>query len=182
MEIKKIGEYKDSTLGLDLRKCYSLTGNSQEIQNILNSEFISSVNGIGLNLNNLVIEVASNNAEPLDLGSNMNFKSSGAIYRKDGPLKIGAFSNVMGTDIPFLLLAGKGSINISNSGNNEVRAYLVALGEGGEIKLLNNDSELLVKGGVAVRNFSPENIPAKGGYLVYNSAVDPTDKDRPLDQ
>ncbi len=182
MEIKKLGEYKDTTLGLDLRKCYSLTGNSQDIQNILNSKFISSVNGIGLNLNNIVIEVASANAEPIDLGSNMNFKTAGAIYRKDGPLKIGAFTNVMGTEIPFLLLAGKGAININNSANNEVRSYLVALGEGGEIKSLNNNSELLIRGGVAVRNFSPENIPLNGGYLVYNSAVDPTDKDKSLDQ
>ena len=180
MDVKKIGNYEDTTLGLGLRKCYSIKGTSQEIQDVFNSVFTSKENGIGWNLNNSVIEVISDNSgEPVDLGNNINLKSPGAIYRKEGPLKMGTFTvgSGGGEATPLFLLAGKGSITINNSGNNEVRAYLVALGEDGKINPLNNDSPLLIKGGLAVKEFSPENIPVSGGYIAYNTELDPTDKD-----
>ena len=63
-------------------------------------------------------------------------------------------------------------IDLDNS-ENEIQAYLVALGEGGTIKANNADSPLLVRGGIAVSELEPDNLPKAGGYMVYNLAFDP---------
>ena len=76
-----------------------------------------------------------------------------------------------------LLLAENGAISVENGGKSEIRAYLMALGEGGTVKALRKDSPLNIVGGMAVKEFSPENIPDKGGCLIYNKSLDPTHMD-----
>ncbi len=173
IDVSGIGKAEDSTLGLSLRTCYEISGSSDGIQSLLNSYFGSNSNGSDLNLNNLVYKVTSDSGNVRF--SNMSINSAGTIY-SDGPIDVGVFlpppENHDNT--PFMLLAEKGAITVNNSGNKEVRAYLVALGEGGTVKADRKDVPLLINGGMAVKEFKPENIPDKGGYLVYNSELDPT--------
>lgn len=171
IDVSKIGKAEDKTLGLSLRTCYEISGSSDGIQSLLISYFGSNSNGSDLNLNNLVYKVTS------DDGSvrlnNMRIKTPGTVY-SEGPITVGSFLPPDGDDnIPMMLLAGKGAITVNNSGSNEVRAYLVALGEGGTVKASRKDAPLLIRGGMAVKEFKPENIPDKGGYLLYNSELNP---------
>jgi hypothetical protein len=176
LDVSEIGKSEDRTLGLSLRTCYEITGSSDGIQSLLNSYFGSNSNGSDLNLNNLVYKVTSD-SENVRF-RNMNINTPGTIY-SDGPISVGAFLPPQGDSAktPVMLLAGKGPITVNNSGNSEVRAYLVALGEGGTVKADRKDVPLLINGGMAVKEFKPENIPDKGGYLVYNSELDPTEED-----
>ena len=176
LNISEIGNSEDKTLGLSLRTCYEISGSSDGIQSILNSYFGSNSNSSDLNLKNLVYKVTPDSGNVRF--SNMSVKSPGTIY-SDGPITVGSF--LIPTDdtiqAPVMLLAGKGAITVNNSGNNEVRAYLVALGEGGTVKAERKDVPLLICGGMAVKEFKPENIPDKGGYLVYNTDLDPLKED-----
>ena len=70
-------------------------------------------------------------------------------------------------------LTRNGAITLNNSDSNDVNAYLIALGEGGTVKVENQSSAIRVRGGMAVREFAPENIPNGGGYIAYNRAFDP---------
>ena len=176
MDVSEIGKTEDSTLGLSLRTCYEISGSSDGIQSIMNSYFGSKSNSLDLNLNNLVYKVTSDNGSVRF--SNMNINTPGTIY-SDGPISVGAFLPASDDAVkaPLMLLAGKGAITVNNSGKNEVRAYLVALGEGGTVKADRKDVPLLINGGMAVKEFKPENIPDKGGYLLYNSELDPLKDD-----
>ena len=174
LNISEIGKTEDKTLGLSLRTCYEISGSSDGIQSILNSYFCS--NSSDLNLKNLVYKVTPDSGNVRF--SNMRIKSPGTIY-SDGPITVGTFLPPTGDSVntPVMLLAGQGAITVNNSGNHEVRAYLVALGEGGTVKADRKDVPLLICGGMAVKEFKPENIPDKGGYLVYNTELDPLKED-----
>ena len=176
IDVSEIGKTEDSTLGLSLRTCYEISGSSDGVQSILNSYFGSRSNSADLNLNKLVYKVTSDSGNVRF--SNMNINTPGTIY-SDGSITVGAFLPPTDDTIkaPVMLLAGKGPITVNNSGNNEVRAYLVALGEGGTVKADRKDVPLLINGGMAVKEFKPENIPDKGGYLLYNSELDPLKED-----
>lgn len=176
LKIDKIGDVEDTTLGLKLRTCYVLNGTSEEIQNALLTIFGSNSNGFGLNLNNLVYRMNSKD-EMVNLGSNLSVKTPGTIF-SDGPITIGSFAKTGEPDkVPMMVLAGNGGISIDNAGDNEIRAYLVALGEGGTVKANNAGAPLYIRGGMAVKTFSPDNLPNAGGYLAYNLNLDPTNKD-----
>ncbi len=174
LKISEIGKCEDKTLGLSLRTCYEITGSSDGIQSIMNSYFCS--NSSDLNLNNLVYKVTPDSGNVRF--SNMSIKTPGTIY-SNGPMTVGSFlpSPEDTVKTPVMMLSERGAITINNSGNNEVRAYLVALGEGGTVKAERKDVPLLITGGMAVKEFKPENIPDKGGYLVYNTELDPLRED-----
>ena len=174
LKISEIGKTEDKTLGLSLRTCYEISGSSDGIQSILNSYFCS--NSSDLNLKNLVYKVTPDSGNVRF--SNMSIKTPGTIY-SEGPITVGTFLPPTGDAVntPVMLLSEKGAITVNNSGNHEVRAYLVALGEGGTVKADRKDVPLLICGGMAVKEFNPENIPDKGGYLVYNTELDPLKED-----
>lgn len=170
LKIDKIGAVKDTTLGLNLRACYVI----KEISQL--SKLGSNSNGYGLNLNNLVYKIESED-ETANLGSSLSINSPGAIF-SEGPIRLGSFApNAEPDKVPLLVLAGNGAISVDNSGENEVRAYLVALGEDGTVKANNAGAPLYIRGGMAVKTFSPENLPNAGGHLAYNRHLDPTGKD-----
>lgn len=171
IEIPDIGKVEDKSLGLELRKCYELKGTSEEIRNALRFEFGSSSSGYGLDLNNLVYKLTPNE-EYVNLESNLSMKSAGTVF-SEGTVRVGSFAKSQGAEeAPLLILAESGNILLDNS-ENEIQAYLVALGEGGTIKANNADSPLLVRGGIAVSELEPDNLPKAGGYMVYNLAFDP---------
>ena len=169
LDISEIGKTSDSTLGLSLKTCYKITGSSSGIENILKANFGT---GSDLNLNNLVYKVKADDGSVKF--TNLRIHSAGSIY-SEGPITVGPFMPNDGDEYeaPIMLLAEKGSITVNNYGNNAVRAYLVALGEGGTVKTKNTDAPLFIRGGMAVKEFKPENIPNKGGYLEYNYRLDP---------
>lgn len=177
LRIDKIGEVEDTTLGLNLRACYVIDGTSEEIQNALLTEFGgSNANGHGLNLNNLVYKIKSKD-DTANLGSNISIKTPGTIF-SEGPISLGSFVPSGEPDkAPLMVLAGRGAISIDNAGENDIRAYLVALGEEGTVKANNAGAPLNIRGGMAVKTFSPDNLPNAGGHLVYNLNLDPTNKD-----
>jgi hypothetical protein len=173
MEVPKIADIDDSTFGLSLRTCYEITGESENIGQILRSCFGSKSNSSDLNLNNCVYKLSPNSGSLIL--KNLNINTPGAIFSK-GPITVGNFltNNKDANNSPLLLLAENGAISIDNGGKSEVRAYLIALGEGGTVKALRKDYPLSIIGGMAVKEFSPDNIPNKGGCLAYNLALDPT--------
>ena len=171
MDIPTIGEAEDSNFGLSLRKCYEITGNSSSIQNVLRANFSNEDNS-ELNLKNLVYKLTSDGDEVvLD---DVRTETAGTIY-SDGHITVGASSSgdENTSNSPMMVLAGKNSITVDNS-NSEIRAYLVALGDGGTIKASRADAPLIIRGGIAVKEFQPDNIPDKGGCLIYDEALDPT--------
>lgn len=173
LKISDIGRVDDTTLGLNLRTCYLLKGNSEEISNALLSAFGSNTNGFGLNLNNLVYKLESSD-ETANIGESLCIKSPGTIFSK-GPIKIGGFAKTSDSDgNPLMVLAGKGSITIENNDSSEILAYLVALGDGGSVKVGNPNAKLCIRGGMAVDELSPDCLPKAGGYLAYNLKLDPT--------
>ena len=181
MDITSIGNTEDTTFGLSLRKCYKIRGSSENVQSQLNTLFNKNIHLNEVNqwsLNNLVVEVDSDNeSDSVNIGSSLNIKSPGAIFRKEGALEVGYFNQTEDSEeAPLVLLTGKGPININNASNREIRAYLIALGEDGTIKANADNSPLQIRGGIAVNNFVPNNLPKKGGYLAYNLSLDPTQK------
>ena len=176
MDISRIGDVKDTTLGLSLRRCYKIKGSSEDVQKQLKFLFNNLNETNQWNLNNLVVEVDSDSeSDPVNIGSNLNIKSPGAIFRKNGPLEVGFFNQTENSEeSPLVLLTGNGDIGVNNTSNRDVRAYLIALGENGTIKANIANSPLHIVGGIAVNKFSPENLPKKGGYLAYNQLLDPT--------
>mgnify|MGYP003290174415 CR=1 FL=1 len=172
IEIPSIGEVEDTTLGLGLRTCYELKGTSEEIINSLRTEFGSYSDSFGIGLNNLVYKLKPSD-EPMNLGDGLNLKSAGTIYADNG-LRVGTIVNADDAESnPLMLLTRNGAITLNNSDSNDVNAYLIALGEGGTVKVENQSSAMRVRGGMAVREFTPENIPNGGGYIAYNRAFDP---------
>ncbi len=176
MQIKDIGSVEDKTLGLNLRKCYKLKGSSEKIIGFLDTNFGSNKEGgFGWNLNNLVYEVESEgDSGEIDLGIIKRINSPGSIYCNNGSLKVDSYSETYYNEKSLLLLSANGAISINNSEKSIVPAYLVALGENGTVKKLNDDAALNIKGGMAVKDFTLESIPKKGGYLEYNTQLDPT--------
>lgn len=176
MQIKDIGSMEDKTLGLNLRKCYKLKGSSEQIISVLDTNFGSNVDGgFGWNLNNLVYEVESEGQSgEIDLGVIKRINSPGAIYSNDGSIKVDSYSENYYNDKSLLLLTAKGAISVNNSEKSIVPAYLIALGENGTVKKLNDEASLNIRGGMAVKDFTLESIPKKGGYLEYNTQLDPT--------
>ena len=140
MNVSEIGKAEDTTLGLSLRTCYEISGSSNGIQSILNTCFCSESNAFDLNLNNLVYKVTPDSGSVIF--NNLSINSPGTIY-SDGPISVGTFlPTETNLNTPLMLLAGKGPITVNNSGNNEVRAYLVALGEEGTVKAERKDVPL----------------------------------------
>ena len=174
LKISDIYNPEDATLGLKYRTCYKLTGTSEEIDNSLCESFGDYSNGYGLNLNNLVYRISSSDDTLFLEKSLKTLNSSGAIL-SDGPVRLTSFSSAVSDSLssPVMVLAEKGAITVDNDGNNDVRAYLVALGEGGTVKASKANASLKIIGGMAVKEFSAENLPDGGGYLNYNINLDP---------
>lgn len=169
MEIDKICDVSDSSLGTKLRVCYEIKGSSEDIVNALNSEF-RSLSATGLDLNNLVYKVTPTD-ESMNLSGLRAMISPGTVY-SDTAIKVTSLSSASSDENPLMIMSGKGAITVD--GGREVTAYLVALGEGGSVKPANPSQKLCIRGGMAVKEFYPENIPNQGGYLAYNTKLDPT--------
>ena len=172
LDIPKIADIDDSSFGLSLRTCYEITGDSESIVQNLKRCFGSNSSPSDLDLNNCVYKLSPDSGS-LSI-NNISVNTPGTIFSK-GPITIGNFlySNKDAEKVPLLLLAENGAISIDNSGKSEVRAYLIALGEGGTVKAIRKDSPLKILGGMALKEFSPDNIPDKGGCLVYNEGLNP---------
>ena len=163
MKIPEISEVGDKTLGLQLRKCYRIQSPDEFINYFTLSD--------GLYLNNLIYEI--NSDADVSLGI-LNTKTPGAIY-SNSSITVGNFPQASNSDdAPILILSKDGQIYINNSNANLVRAYLIALGDNGSIKANNPNEKLLIKGGIAVKQFDINNLPTAGGCLEYNLNLDPT--------
>ena len=163
MNIPDLSEVEDKTLGLQLRKCYQVKSSEDFIKYFSFSD--------GLYLNNLVYEIKSDNDVNLAI---LNAKSPGAIYCNNS-ITVGNFPQTNNSDdSPLVILSKDGLIYLNNSNSNLIRAYLIAIGDNGSVKANNPNEKLLIKGGIALRQFDVNNLPQAGGCLEYNLNLDPT--------
>ena len=133
-----------------------------------------------LNLANSVLEICSDNESlEINLGNiALNATSSGAIFSKNS-ISVPNANDLNATLNPTLktlfVLSSKGEIRLKNIDNNFYNAYFAALGTNGKINFPKNDGDSVkIKGGIAVKDFSPNELSPKGGLIKYDVLLDPT--------
>jgi len=111
----------------------------------------------------------------MTLGDSLGRHTGGNII-VDGPVTVGTFEKTTASnyDPPLMIMAENGAITVNNGGSNPTLAYLVALGNGGEITYSNQNLPMNLIGGIAAHTLNPASMRG-GGNVTYNISLDPTD-------
>lgn len=177
IEIDKIADSSDTTLGMARRICYEVKPGKDENAFDLISQYFCHNGSHRLNLGNAVMRVVTGGSGMV-LGNDLGRHTGGNLI-VDGPVTVGSFEPLTGSsmDPPLMITAEKGAITINNSGSNGTFAYLMALDPaGGTIRYANPNSPINLVGGIAAHTLDPAAI-AGGGNLTYNLNLDPTNSD-----
>ncbi|MBU1107059.1 MAG: hypothetical protein KKB51_10355 [Candidatus Riflebacteria bacterium] len=175
IEIDKIAAVNDPTLGLTRRICYEVKAEpapGKGAFEVLQENFCYKQTS--LNLGNAVLRVVTGGVG-MTIVDGIGRHTGGNII-VDGPVTVGSFdsSDPSVFDPPLMIMAEKGAITVNNGGSNSTLAYLVALGNGGEIKCSKPNLPMNLVGGIAAHTLDPSKM-AGGGNLIYNTFLDPTD-------
>ncbi|KAF1080887.1 MAG: hypothetical protein GQF41_2701 [Candidatus Rifleibacterium amylolyticum] len=173
IEIDKIADSDDTTLGMARRICYEVKVGAGEDAFALLKEHFCHDNSLRLNLGNAVLKVVTGNNAGMTLADGLGRHTGGNLI-VDGPITVGTFEQADSAfEPPLMITAEKGAITIKNNGTNSTLAYLMALDKtAGEIRYSNPNSPINLVGGIAANTLNPANI-AGGGSLTYNINLDP---------
>jgi len=177
IEIDKIADGDDTTLGMARRICYEVKVGDGENAFALLKEHFCHNKSQRLNLGNAVLKVVTKNNAGMTLDDGLGRHTGGNLI-VDGPVTVGTFEQANSAfEPPLMITAEKGAITVKNSGTNNTPAYLMALDKSaGEIKYSNPNAPINLVGGIAAHTLNPANI-AGGGSLTYNINLDPVNPD-----
>ncbi len=177
IEIDKIADGDDTTLGMARRICYEVkVGDGGNAFTLLQEHFCHDKSK-RLNLGNAVLKVITKNNAGMTLDDGFGRHTGGNLI-VDGPVTVGTFEQANSVLEPLLMItAEKGAITVKNNGTNYTPAYLLALDKStGEIRFSNPNAPINLVGGIAANTLNPANI-AGGGSLTYNINFDPVNPD-----